>query len=271
MNERLLTRDADQIVGEFVERDNRFVIRVDFGDEVGRAFLGDPGALRDVLVPGYEVLCEPVDDPERATDYDAIAIRVPEATTADASEPVHVSLRTALANDLFARALDGGHLPQFDWADEIVREPPLPDHGRADFRLTTANGSREAFVEVKSATHVEDGVVKFPDRQTERGRRHLRSLESLVAGGAERSEGAPTERAGSGATREQDGTEAHLAFVVQRPDVERFRPFREVDPEFADLLTRVSAAGVEVHALVTAFDPPHYYLRRTDLPVELDA
>jgi len=249
MNERLLTRDADQIVGEFVERDNRFVVRVDFGDEVGRAFLGDPGALRDVLVPGYEVLCEPVDDPERATDYDAIAIRVPEATTADASEPVHVSLRTALANDLFARALDGGHLPQFDWVDEIVREPPLPDHGRADFRLTTADGAREAFVEVKSATHVEDGVVKFPDRQTERGRRHLRSLESLI----------------------DDGTEAHLAFVVQRPDVERFRPFREVDPEFADLLTRVSAAGVEVHALVTAFDPPHYYLRRTDLPVELDA
>ncbi|SFR93583.1 sugar fermentation stimulation protein A [Halomicrobium zhouii] len=250
MNERLLTREGDPVIGEFVERDNRFVIRVDFGDEVGRAFLGDPGALRDVLVPGYEVLCEPVDDPERATDYDAIAIRVSEATTADASEPVHVSLRAALANDLFASALDGGQLPQFDWADEISREPALPDHGRTDFHLATdGDGSREAFVEVKSATHVEDGVVKFPDRQTERGRRHLRSLESALA----------------------DDTEAHLAFVVQRPDVERLRPFREVDPEFADLLARVSEAGVEVHALVTAFDPPHYSLRRTDLPVELDA
>jgi len=35
-------------------------------------------------------------------------------------------------------------------------------------------------------------------------------------------------------------------------------------------VARVSDAGVEVHALVTAFDPPHYSLRRTDLPVELD-
>jgi len=254
MNERLLTREADPVVGEFVERVNRFVIRVDFGDEVGRAFLGDPGALRNILVPGYEVLCEPVDDPERATDYDAIAIRVPDATAGDAGtsedgEPVHVSLRAALANDLFAGALDGGHLPWFDWADEVTREPALPDHGRADFRLTTADDSREAFVEVKSATHVENEVVKFPDRQTERGRRHLRSLESLHGG----------------------GTETHLAFVVQRPDVERFRPFRDVDPEFADLLARVSDAGVEVHALVTAFEPPDYVLRRTDLPVELDA
>jgi len=252
MNERLLTREADPVTGEFVERVNRFVIRVDFGDEVGRAFLGDPGALRDILVPGYEVLCEPVDDPERATDYDAIAIRVPGA--ADVSGPgedggpVHVSLRAALANDLFAGALDGGHLPQFEWAGEVTREPALPDHGRADFHLATGDGSREAFVEVKSATHVENGVVKLPDRQTERGRRHLRSLESLL----------------------DESTEAHLAFVVQRPDVESLRPFREVDPEFADLLARVSDAGVEVHALVTAFDPPHYSLRRTDLPVELD-
>ncbi len=253
MNERLLTREAETVTGEFVERVNRFVVRVDFGDEVGRAYLGDPGKLRNILVPGYDVLCEPVDDPDRATDYDAISIRVDggegDGESANRDSPVHVSLRAALANDLFASALDAGHLPQFDWAEEVHREPALPDHGRADFRLESADGDRTAFVEVKSSTHVDDGVVKFPDRQTERGRRHLRSLEAIA----------------------RDGVEAHLVFVVQRPDVERFRPFREVDPAFADLLVQVSDAGVDVSALVTAFDPPHYSLRRTDLPVELDA
>ena len=72
----LLTRDAETVTGEFVERENRFVVRVDFGDSVGEMYLGDPGKLRNVFVPGYPVLCKPVDDPERATDYDAIAIRV---------------------------------------------------------------------------------------------------------------------------------------------------------------------------------------------------
>lgn len=239
MSERLLTRAGESVTGEFVERVNRFVVRVDFGDSTGDVYLGDPGALRNVLVPGYEVLCEPVDAPDRATDYDAIAIRVGD---------VHVSLRAALANDLFFQALENGHLPDFEWADSVTREPQLPSHGRADFRLESADGSRTAYVEVKSCTHVEDGVVKFPDRQTERGRRHLRSLESLV----------------------DDGIESHLVFVAQRPDVEQFRPFRSVDPEFADLLSRVSEAGVEVRVLVTAFDPPHYSLERTDLPVDFE-
>lgn len=100
---------------------------------------------------------------------------------------------------------------------------------------------------MKSATFVEDGVAKFPDRQTERGRRHLRSVEYLVG----------------------EGTEAHVVFVVQRPDVRALRPYREVDPEFADLLGRVRAAGVGVHAIATEFAPPSYLLRDPALPVEL--
>lgn len=240
MSQQLLTHEGERRIGQFVERENRFVVRVAF-DAAGpeRVFLGDPGALRNVLVPGAPVVCEPVDDPDRATDYDAIAIE---------ADGVQVSLRAALANDLFEAVLAGGHLTAFDWVESIERESQLPTHGRADFRLESVDCTRAAYVEVKSCTHVEDGVAKFPDRQTGRGRRHLRSLESLV----------------------DDGTEAHLVFVVQRPDVERVRPFRAVDPEFADLLARASDAGVGVHALSTAFDPPEYSLHRADLPVELD-
>lgn len=236
--EQLLTVDEDLVTGTVVDRPNRFVVRVRFDGAPERAFLGDPGALEDVVTPGREVLCSPADDPERATDYDAIAVDV---------DGVWVSVRTALANDLFERALARDAVPGFDGYDVRDREPPLPDHGRTDFRLETPAGE-EAYVEVKSCTHVADGVAKFPDRQTERGRRHLRSLEAL----------------------REDGTEAHVAFVVQRPDVDRFRPYRAVDPDFADLLARVRAAGVGVHAVATAFEPPHYRLHDERLPVALD-
>lgn len=230
----LATHEDTLVAGAVVERPNRFVLRVRVGDETVRAFLGDPGALR-VLEPGREVLCRPVDDPERSTDYDAIAVRVDDA---------YVSLRPALANDLFETVLELRLLPEFERYGAVAREPQLPDHGRTDFRLTAPD--REAYVEVKSATHVEDGVAKFPDRQTERGRRHLRSLAAL----------------------QEEGTDTHVVFVVQRPEVERFRPFREVDPAFADLLAAVHDEGVGVRALVVAFDPPAYVLRETDLPVE---
>lgn len=260
----LLTFDGELVTGEFVDRPNRFVIDVRFEDgtdtdtgtnaetdtatntdtdtgkstetDTERVFLGDPGALERTLLPGRTVLCSPVDDPTRKTAYDAIAVCV---------DDTYVSVRSTLANDLFDRAVAGNELPAFEGYERQRREPPLPDHGRTDFLFHDPTGA-PAYVEVKSATAVEDRVAMFPDRQTERGRRHLRSLEAI----------------------QENGTEAHLVFVVQRPDVDRLVPYREVDPAFAELLARVRAAGVGVHAISTAFDPPHYVLHRRELPVD---
>lgn len=236
MREPLLTVSEELLAGRVVDRPNRFVVRVRFDEAPERVFLGDPGALEGVVEPGRELLCRAVDDPERATDYDAIAAVV---------DDVHVSLRAALANTLFERAVTRGALPAFAGYAVAEREPPLGDHGRTDFRLE--DDGRPAYVEVKSCTHVEAGVAMFPDRPTERGRRHLAGLRSL----------------------REDGLEAHVVFVVQRPDAERFRPFRSVDPGFAARLADAADAGVGVHAVATAFDPPHYRLHDAALPIDL--
>ena len=234
----LLTIDDDLLTGTIVDRPNRFVVRVRFEGSPERVFLGDPGALEGTVEPGNEILCLSVDDPDRTTDYDAIAVHV---------DDVYVSVRPTLANDLFERALARDAIPVFTEYTCRKREPALPDHGRTDFCLETPDGDT-AYVEIKSCTHVEDGVAKFPDRQTERGRRHLRSLEALC----------------------EDGHETHVVFVVQRPDVEHFQPYRAVDPEFAELLAQVQETGVGVHAVTTSFEPPHYFLRNDELPVALD-
>lgn len=247
----LLEHDGALVPGTVVERPNRFVLRVRFDgeetdagvgdgtdDEPERVHLGDPGALR-VLEPGRTVLCRPVDDASRKTDWDAIAVHAPESDC-------WVSLRASLANDLFVAALEGGYLRRLPMYDSLEREPSLPDHGRADVKLRTDEGP--VYVEVKSCTHVEDGVAKFPDRQTERGRKHLRSLRDLV----------------------ESGTDAHLVFVVQRPDAAVLKPFREVDPEFADLLAEVREEGVCLSAMSVSFDPPDYVLASADLPIELE-
>lgn len=56
-------------------------------------------------------------------------------------------------------------------------------------------------------------------------------------------------------------------FVVQRPDAERFEPFREVDPEFAGMLEGALNKGVKAMAISTAFEPPNLYLHGF-LPME---
>jgi sugar fermentation stimulation protein A len=235
---RLLTVDAELMTGTIIDRPNRFVVRVRFGDTRERVFLGDPGALEGIVEPGYKILCSPVNDSDRSTDYDAIAVFVGD---------VCVSVRTTLANDLFESGIRGDAISVFDGYKLEEREPSLPDHGRTDFRLITPNNTT-AYVEVKSCTCIDNMIAKFPDRQTERGRRHLRSLQKL----------------------HNDGYESHIVFVVQRPDVKRFQPYRDVDPEFADLLANVQESGVEVHAIVTAFEPPHYRLQNNDLSIELN-
>jgi hypothetical protein len=131
MTDPLLTLDDELLSGTVVERPNRFVVRVRFDDDPERVFLGDPGALEGVVEPGREALCRAVADPERATDYDAIAARV---------DDVHVSLRAALANDLLERVLESGDLPAFSGYSIRRREPALPDDGRADFLLESASG-----------------------------------------------------------------------------------------------------------------------------------
>lgn len=227
---------GDLIAGEVVERPNRFVLNVSVENELARAHLADPGRL-DVLEPGSTVLCRPVDDDDRTTAYDAIAV--------DANG-TWVSLRASLANDLFVRAVERNLIDAFERYDVLEREPVLPTHGRADVRLQAASGDT-VLVEVKSATHVEDRTAKFPDRQTERGRRQVSTL---------------TEMAEAGHT-------VAVVFVIQQPDVDRLVPYRRVDPDFADLIETAMDAGVAVHALATVFDPPVYRLARASVPVEL--
>jgi sugar fermentation stimulation protein A len=67
-----------------------------------------------------------------------------------------------------------------------------------------------------------------------------------------------------------DGYEAYVMFVIQRPDVERFQPYRDVDPDFASSLADVQNNGVEVHAVTTGFEPPHYHLQNDDLSIQID-
>lgn len=234
---RLHTITEPLVTGEIRGRPNRFVVTVEFDAETARVHLSDPGALVDIVEPGNEIICRPVQDQDRVTSYDAIAVVV---------NGVAVSVRASFANELVHQALTHDALPQFDGYAICAREPSLPDHGRTDFKLTSTDGTDE-YVEVKSCTYVEDQVAKFPDRQTPRGRRHVKALTGV-----------------------QDlGIEPHIVFVIQRPDADRFTPYESVDPEFASLLASANESGVGVHAIQTRFTPPAYYLESPMLPIDL--
>ena len=219
--------------GRIRDRLNRFVLEVELPDAgPTEVYFSNTGG-HNLIEPGRAVLVQPVADADRRTAYDARFVAV---------DGTWVSATATFANDVFRAAVEDGHLPTFaNW--EVTRaEPPLPEGGRADFTLERDDGA-EATIEVKSCSLVEDGVAKFPDRPTERGRRHVETLADL--------------------------NNAHVVLVVQRADADRFEPNRAVDPAFADALQAAREAGVGVHAMQIKNEPPAVSLANGALPLSL--
>ncbi len=240
----------------FITRPNRFlaIVRlsldveqiygIDYaGDEI-TAHLPDPGRLKELLIPNARVYVLPVfpkKDPakaltERKTFYDLVLVE---------HNGLLVSLDSRLPNELVYEALKVGFFPDLLGYSCITREFTFKN-SRFDFHLSIRDkdkkenllsnkglegfpclgDTRDCLVEVKSVTLVEDGLAKFPDAPTIRGKRHLIELTEAVS----------------------QGYRAIVIFIIQCSDALRFTVNEKMDPEFANALVAALAAGVEVWA-----------------------
>jgi sugar fermentation stimulation protein A len=202
------------IPARFVRRDNRFRVSVEVKGEPRTAHLPNSGRLGELLTPGRELRLASMPDPRRKTPYDLKLARY---------AGVWVSVDARNPNPLFAEAFGARRLPAFEDYAHLQAEVTLDD-SRIDFLLTGPAG--RLWMETKSVTLVEEGVARFPDAPTARGRRHLETLVRAL----------------------EQGDRAAVLFVVQRPDARAFRPHAAADPDFAQMLRQASAAGVAVMA-----------------------
>jgi sugar fermentation stimulation protein A len=198
----------------FVHRDNRFRVTVEVDGRLAAAHLPNSGRLGELLTPGRELRLASMPDPRRKTQYDLKLVRY-------AGLWVSVDARTP--NPLFVEAFHSGLFPSFEGYTQLRPEVTLDD-SRIDFLLTGPAG--RLWVETKSVTLVEDGIARFPDAPTQRGRRHLEAMVHAV----------------------ERGDEAAVLFVVQRPDARAFEPHTEADPDFARALRQALLTGVRVLA-----------------------
>jgi len=200
--------------GVFLERPNRFLALVQVDADAVPCFVPNPGRMYELLSPGVEVLLHDVGVQEqRKTRWDLIGVHHGAAV---------VSIDTRVPNRLVRVALQNGDLPELTGYREIQPEYRYR-HSRLDFLLT--RDEARCLVEVKSCTLVDDGVARFPDAPTVRGRRHLADLMAA----------------------KRAGIRACVVFVVQRGDAQRFTPNDATDPAFGALLRQASREGVEVY------------------------
>ncbi|MDE2802448.1 MAG: DNA/RNA nuclease SfsA [Chloroflexota bacterium] len=229
------------VEARFVQRLNRFAATVELDGREVTVHVANSGRMRELLQPGN--LCYLTEQPaaHRKTAYDLTLVAIDRAGTTTvrepstlyagnrepAASPALVSVDARLPNALVWEAWRDGALPHLGGYTSARREVRYHD-SRLDLVLESPGG--QCYVEVKSVTLVQDGVARFPDAPTDRGRKHVSTLVRAV----------------------EEGHRAAAVFVVQRNDAVALSPYDANDPEFGEALREAVSAGVEAYAFTCA-------------------
>ncbi len=219
--------------GRFLERRNRFLAFTLVDGEIHPTFVPNSGRMEELLVPGARVFLKDRRNLPGKTHFELVLVEKDGIFVGVDSRMPPLILEEAVARGL-----------AFSDYTPVAREPVL-GKGRVDL-LMRAPGGGDVWVETKSVNLVEDGVALFPDAPTARGARHLEDLMALV----------------------RDGKEAHVVFVVQRPDARCFAPHAKRDPLFAETLKRAREMGVGVWAFYCEVSLENIELKG-EIPVNL--
>ena len=202
------------VAAVFVERPNRFVTIIEIGGKKYRSHLPDPGRLKELLIPGVNLLARPAPKNKiRSTVFTTVMVNL---------KGQWISLVSTLPNQFIKYSLQKNSLPIFKNYRLVRPEVAIRNH-RFDFLLKHKSG-KNFFLEVKSVTFVEDGIAKFPDAVTIRGMNHAKTLTDLV----------------------REGELAGILFVCQRSDAILFEPMWDRDPMFSNALFNAYKMGVKV-------------------------
>lgn len=216
------------VTGLFQKRVNRFLAKVIINGQEHGVHLPNTGRMRELLLPGANVILSYNPAPKRKTDYTLLAVFF---------EGIWVSLDSGLANRVAENYL-------YEQADitKLNREV-VYKNSRFDFSCNK-NG-QPAFYEVKSVNLVVSGVAKFPDAPTKRGSRHLLALMDA----------------------RENGFYAGLLFIVMRSDAKYFSSNWQIDSEFSRLLGQCHSLGLEIRALSCDIDGINIKILK-ELPVQ---
>lgn len=207
--------------GKFLERPNRFTVIFESNNKVEKAHLRDPGGLKELLMPDVLLLLRPASNiTKRKTRYDVIAVLC---------NDIWVLINSGFHSELAEELINSGLVDEFENYNVEKREYTF-GKSRLDFLLTvhekTSNNNHHKLLEVKGCTLVEEGVARFPDAPTIRGKRHV---EELIRAKFE-------------------GFNSAILFLIMREDAVIFTPNWNTDPDFSDALVTAGNNDVEVIA-----------------------
>lgn len=214
--------------GVLMRRYKRFMadIKLDNG-QIITAHCPNSGSMKTCKTPGWQVMVSESNNPKRKLKY--------------TWEMVHngtcwIGINTHLPNKIVVEAIKNKKIPELIEYDDIKTEVKYGQNSRIDILLK--KDDQFCYVEIKNVTLVEDGYYQFPDAVTERGQKHLRELEKMIAA----------------------GHRAVTLYLIQRSDGTTFKPADHIDPSYGQILRNVQQKGVEILPYQAEVTPEHITL-----------
>ncbi|AOM83452.1 DNA/RNA nuclease SfsA [Salisediminibacterium beveridgei] len=219
MNPAEILFEEPLIETAYIARKNRFLMEVALGETGERVdvHLADSARLTELLIPGKTIYVSCHNAPHRKTNYTARLIENQDGSGL-------VSIFSTMPNQLAEQIIHHKLIPELASYTHKAREVRI---GPSRFDHVLKMNLKQAILEVKGITWVEDGTAFFPGAVTARGKRHVEELQELNC---------------------SEDTETFILFVVQRADASNVQMAEVVDPLFSKALKNAKKSGVHVLA-----------------------
>ena len=194
------------IPGLFIKRYKRFFVDVRINNQIVTAHCPNTGSMHGLLGNNNKVWLSKSNNPKRKLKYTLEIIEV---------NKIMVGINTHSTNKIVYHALKEGLIENFRDLEKIKPETKFGNDTRFDFLIL--NKKNKIFLEVKNVTlSRKKGLAEFPDAVTSRGLKHINELIKAS----------------------KKNYIIYILFLIQRNDCKSFAIADDIDPDYANALTK---------------------------------
>ena len=222
--------DNKLIPGLFIKRYKRFFVDVRVNNQILTVHCPNTGSMHGLLDQGNKVWISKSNNPKRKLKYTLEIIEV---------KKTKVGINTHSTNKIVHDALQNNLIKQFNNNMDIKPEIKFGANTRFDFLVSSKK--YQSFIEVKNVTlSRKRNLAEFPDAETSRGLKHIGELIKAS----------------------KKKFKVYILFVIQRNDCNSFSIAKDIDPNYANALSKAVKNNLKILCYDCKFSPKGIKLNR---------
>ena len=222
--------DNKLISGLLIKRYKRFFVDVRVNNQILTVHCPNTGSMHGLLDQGNKVWISKSNNPKRKLKYTLEIIEV---------KKTKVGINTHSTNKIVHDALQNNLIKEFNNNMDIKPETKFGANTRFDFLVSSKK--YQSFIEVKNVTlSRKRNLAEFPDAETSRGLKHIGELIKAS----------------------KKKFMVYILFVIQRNDCNSFSIAKDIDPNYANALSKAVKNNLKILCYDCKFSPKGIKLNR---------